>query len=583
LLLVFIFTQMHNYADIINDAGIVRGGTQRIIKLEENQISNEEFINEVDNILINLIKNEDKRIYKSPLTKKFQQDLYTVNNYWQQIKIEIDSVRLGNDTTTLLNLSEKHFAWSNKAVTVAEIRAEKEFKDTVIISLLLILLTSALMVFFEWRSNRQIKKVFYTDFLTGLSNSIFFENQVEHANQNAASGTFVLVYLNVNNFKFINESYGYDAGDTLLTDIANAIKNYCIKDEICARINADRFGLLLYNKENAIQDLQQSIHNTIFSENSLNLSDIFTCSYGAYILTNPFESGKSIISKANRALKEGKPKDRIAFYDEYLMAKINKETLLTQHMRLAIKNDEFQIFLQAKTDLNSEKLCGAEVLCRWISKQFGYLPPDDFIPLFEKNGFIVTLDFHMLEKVCQGFNEELKNNKGEILPLSINFSRITLLQDNFISRFCNIIEKYKIPPKYIEVEITESAFIMNEGGIIQMLCKLQAKGFKIVMDDFGLGYSSLNLLRKLPINILKIDKEFLKEGTTTQRTFTIIKHIVEMSKDLDIEIVCEGVETKEHITLLKSIGCPIVQGYYYSKPLPIDKFREKYHINPREK
>ncbi|MEG1822516.1 MAG: bifunctional diguanylate cyclase/phosphodiesterase [Clostridiales bacterium] len=574
---------MHNYADIINDAGIVRGGTQRIIKLEENQISNEEFINEVDNILINLIKNEDKRIYKSPLTKKFQQDLYTVNNYWQQIKIEIDAVRLGNDTTTLLNLSEKHFAWSNKAVTVAEIRAEKEFKDTVIISLLLILLTSALMVFFEWRSNRQIKKVFYTDFLTGLSNSIFFENQVEHANQNAASGTFVLVYLNVNNFKFINESYGYDAGDTLLTDIANAIKNYCIKDEICARINADRFGLLLYNKENAIQDLQQSIHNTIFSENSLNLSDIFTCSYGAYILTNPFESGKSIISKANRALKEGKPKDRIAFYDEYLMAKINKETLLTQHMRLAIKNDEFQIFLQAKTDLNSEKLCGAEVLCRWISQKFGYLPPDDFIPLFEKNGFIVTLDFHMLEKVCQGFNEELKNNKGEILPLSINFSRITLLQDNFISRFCNIIEKYKIPPKYIEVEITESAFIMNEGGIIQMLCKLQAKGFKIVMDDFGLGYSSLNLLRKLPINILKIDKEFLKEGTTTQRTFTIIKHIVEMSKDLDIEIVCEGVETKEHITLLKSIGCPIVQGYYYSKPLPIDKFREKYHINPREK
>lgn len=575
-LLLLVLFQIRSYATVINDAGLVRGGTQRIVKLETNHSPDDALIAYVGDLLDELQLNEQKKLVPSQLTQEFLSDLKAVETIWVKLQAEILLVRGGAAPDNLLALSEDHFQLSNKAVYCAQRRAEVDFRYIIIISFLLLVFTTALIVFLEWRSRRKIDRVFFTDFLTGLPNSLFFEERVTALTAGASAGTYIMVYLNVNNFKFINESYGYPAGDRLLINLAGALDRFCGKGEACARINADRFALLLHSGAAVLERLKLTVDRALRTENELNLSEAITCSYGVYEIADADESAKSIISKATRALTEGDYKDGVAFYDKYLLDKITRETHLTQAMRQAIERDEFQVYLQPKVRLSTGLLVGAEVLCRWISAEFGFLPPDDFIPLFEKNGFIVTLDFHMLEKTCAEFRRILHEETSNVVSFSINFSRVTLLQDNFLERFCEVVERYEIPHVYIEVEVTESAFIMNEEIVIQMLLRLKQNGYRIVMDDFGLGYSSLNLLRKLPIDVLKIDKEFLREGTTIQRTYSIIQCIVEMAAGLGIEIVCEGVESEEHVKLLSEMGCPIGQGYFFSRPISIEDFQQKY-------
>lgn len=240
--------------------------------------------------------------------------------------------------------------------------------------------------------------------------------------------------------------------------------------------------------------------------------------------------------------------------------------------------EEFKVYLQPKVDISSGSVIGAEALVRWISKEQGFLPPDAFIPLFESNGFITKLDFYMLEKVCILLCQTLDDPEKIALPISVNFSRVTVRQMDFVRQFQRIVESYNIPPCYIEAEVTESAFGTNSERVVKTMETLQKNGYLIVMDDFGAGYSSLNLLMSLPIDVLKLDKEFLLEGTSVKRAQIIIKNIVEMAGLLGIQVVCEGVETEEHLQFLKKIGCEIGQGYYFSRPLPVSVFWDKYHV-----
>ncbi len=585
--LLFSLIQMQGYANIINDAGIVRGGTQRSVKLELSGEPNDELISYLDGLIRKLEAAESKHLYTSHDSAAYRENLEAVKTKWGEIKAEIPKLR-GSPTAELrehfLGLSEQHFDLANKTVYAAQYRAENELRNSIILSVVMILAVSLIMYTLERRSQQELERVFYTDHLTALPNQAAFEISAAEKLRSASPGAYLMIYLDLNNFKFVNDSYGYTAGDKLLLSFSATLKRFCNSSEICAHLHADHFAILLKKREHVIEDLQTAILESIESERELNLSDILTCSYGVYTIPDPDESIASCISKASVALKEGRSSQRtVAYYDQHLLDKITNENKMTRWMHQGLSEKEFQIYLQPKVNLERSEVTGAEILVRWNSEPFGFLPPDEFIPLFEKNGFIVDLDFYVLEGTCRILKQSLKISPERTVVLSVNVSRVTLFQNDFIKRFVQMAERYGVPPKYLEIEITENVFIFDANTVEQILSQLRSHGFSISMDDFGSGYSSLNLLRELPIDVLKIDRIFLQESIRVEKAYAIIKSVVEMAYSLNMVVVCEGVETLEHAEFLKTIHCTVGQGYYFSKPIPLAAFQKKYNLLPTQK
>ena len=531
--LLFSLIQMQGYANIINDAGIVRGGTQRSAKLELSGEPNDELLTYLDELIAKLEKIESKHIYISADSAAYQNNLAAVKAKWSEIKDLIPSLRESSTVELreqFLDLSEEHFDLANKMVYAAQYRAENELRNSIILSVVMILAVSLIMYTLERRSQQELERVFYTDPLTALPNQASFEINAADKLRATSPGSYLMVYLNLNNFKFVNDSYGYTAGDKLLLTLSATLKRFCNSSEICAHLHADHFAILLKKREHVIEDLQTAILESIESERDLNLSDILTCSYGIYTIPDPDESIASCISKASVALKEGRRRQRlVAYYDQHLLDKITNENKMTRWMHQGLSEKEFQIYLQPKVNLELSEVTGAEILIRWNSEPFGFLPPDEFIPLFEKNGFIVELDFYVLEATCRILKQSLQISPERTVVLSVNVSRVTLFQNDFIKRFVQMAERYEVPPEYLEIEITENVFIFDANTVEQILSQLRSYGFSISMDDFGSGYSSLNILRELPIDILKIDRIFLQESIRVEKAYAIIKSVVEMA------------------------------------------------------
>lgn len=247
----------------------------------------------------------------------------------------------------------------------------------------------------------------------------------------------------------------------------------------------------------------------------------------------------------------------------------------------ALKNKEFIVYYQPKIDLRDNCICGAEALVRWLRPQIGLIPPNKFIPTFEEDGFIIQLDLYVLEQVCHFLREKI-NAGYEVFPISVNFSRAHFKTNLLPERLLQLTQKYNIKPELIQVEITESAFVDNDKYFKPILKQILDKGFSLAMDDFGSGLSSLNLLCDLPFKTLKIDKDFFHSNTTHKKERIIISSIVHMASELNMDVICEGVETKEQSDFLKSIGCYSCQGYYYSRPLPEDLFVQQYLQQKKE-
>ncbi|MCR1950659.1 EAL domain-containing protein [Clostridium sp. DSM 100503] len=245
----------------------------------------------------------------------------------------------------------------------------------------------------------------------------------------------------------------------------------------------------------------------------------------------------------------------------------------------AIQNREFEMYLQQKYDLQNECIVGAECLVRWNTKSNGTISPNNFIHIFEKNGFIVNLDIYMFEEVCKIINR-WENNNYKVIPLSVNISRFTLSQgDYFMERVKKLIEAYNINTNLIEIEITESAMLEDSNDIINVLNDIRNLGIKISLDDFGAGYSSLNILKSLPLDAIKLDKLFLDKKTISSKGSVVLKNIIKLAKELNLGIIAEGVEFREQAMFLKSIGCTIVQGYLYGKPVKLSEFEKNQFIS----
>ena len=454
-------------------------------------------------------------------------------------------------------------------------------------SLLVIVL---ILLVYTMRANvtntRNLITIAYKDPLTKADNMIRFTKNLSRERNSGKS--FSIVALNIHQFKFINEVLGNKSADEILIFMYDCIIRLLRPDEFFCRESADSFYLFLRDTEE--EDIRRRIDrimNEISEKSDVGKKDYKIRLYAGVLIWK----GESIseekfpnelmITRTRFAMQYAKKlhNTNIHFYNEDIHKKEEMENYVETHMQKALETGEFKLYLQPKVDLSTVKLSGAEALVRWITADGKMIYPDMFIPQFEENGFCIQLDLYMFEQACKQIRAWMDAGITPI-PISVNQSKLLFFDKDYISNLEAIIKKYNVPAKLITLEILESLVLGHVEELNKKLRKLRKIGFKISMDDFGSGYSSFNTLGSLDIDELKLDRGFLMEVSNekdaTGRYKTIMEHIINLSKSLNISTVAEGVETTENEELIQSLGCDYGQGYLYSRPISCDDFSNMY-------
>ena len=426
---------------------------------------------------------------------------------------------------------------------------------------------------------RGAEEKLYTDPLTGIPNFAALKHRAADLMEQNPDVTYFCCVMDVKFFSLFNRRYSYKMGDKVLITIAQLLKKYMCPDEACCRIAADQFCFFAkYPKDDPEGRIRRRFER--FNEIVLNSDVMKSVNYklelqsGIYVFDERISISEAV-DKANlarRSLKTYQSSD-IAFYSSDLMDGQKRETELIQDFKSALKNHELSVFFQPQCNYAQNKMVGAEALVRWHSPKHGNVSPAEFIPLLERHGMIYQLDRYVWEKVCIYQRKWL--DMGMHCPISVNVSRYDVLREDICKELCSLLEKYNIPKELLPIEITETAYIKNSDELINVVNRLKNLGFTVEMDDFGSGYSSLNALKDVAVDLIKLDMKFLDAKDTSGKGGSILNCIVRMTRWLGLEVLAEGVETKEQAEYLKNIGCDFMQGYYFSRPIPADEFEQK--------
>lgn len=410
----------------------------------------------------------------------------------------------------------------------------------------------------------------YIDPITGLGNyNAYLARTKEKLEVNSKK---TMIILDIDKFKSFNKKYGHVKGNELLKRVGEEIKHAIRRTDIVCRLGNDVFGIFLIGEVD-VENITRRLNNKI---SRINIGDIWynlRISMGVYICDKEEKDVQSIIDKAIMAHDSIKGKYHVPYgvFTEDFEQKMIRESEIESMMEDAIKNEEFEVYYQPQISTKSEKMEGAEALVRW-KKDEKMISPSEFIPIFEKNYFIIKLDEYVYERVCKNI-QEMKKQIKEIPKISVNISKESLLEKDFLEKYMKITEQYGISPNDIEIEITERTTVDNNIDMKEILETIKEKGFSIVIDDFGTGYSSLNMLEILPIDMIKIDKSFIDRIGEKNETINLLEIIFLISKKLNLKTVAEGVEKSEQVQYLKKENCDFIQGYFYAKPLGFDAFK----------
>lgn len=416
------------------------------------------------------------------------------------------------------------------------------------------------------------------DSMTGLYNSETFYKKASDLITNDSEGKFAILSIDVDRFRLINDRYGIDAGNRTLEMVGKTIREVSPKDSIAKRYQGDVFSVLLkYSTDQDLVVYMSKLSDAVRGARVVPMS--VTLTYGIYKINDRDIPIRLMCDRARAVKKQvkGNALTNYAVYDDVIRLKMREQAEIEEEMNTALANKEFVMYLQPQIDLATQKIRGAEALVRWNHPIKGVLVPAQFLALFESNGFITKMDMYIWELACAYLHELQK--RDIYLPISVNISRVHIGNTNLSNILLDLVRKYEIAPKYLELEITENLFMEDVEELFGEMAALKKCGFSIMMDDFGSGYSSLNMLRSAPVDTLKIDRFFLDEIMSTDRGKIIVEASVRMAKQLGLEVIAEGVETKEQLDFLSTIKCDIVQGYYYSRPIPPEEFEifmEKY-------
>lgn len=442
-----------------------------------------------------------------------------------------------------------------------------------IVVIALTVVTCFIMIRYFQNNNKHLEIIAYTDKVTGCSNWDKFVIDVTNLMMMNPNKKYCIVDLDINKFKVINDMFGHDMGDRVLRHLVDVLMKNIQAQETFARVASDHFNLFLsYESDDLIIQRMKEIERNV-----ANMIDdyIIEVSMGIYTISEYTNDISMLSDRAAVAKNIAKKSNDVSyhFFREENRNEIIKEKEIENIMDISLENKEFEVFLQPKYSLGNERIVGAEALVRWKHDGKDYIYPNDFIPLFEKNGFIRKLDLYMFESVCKLIQSWKQiHHKDWTIPISVNISRVHLSRKNLPQKLIEIAKKYDIDPKYIEIELTESALFSDEENMIETMSKIKAGGFSISIDDFGSGYSSLSTLKDLPADIVKIDKCFLDKAIDDLRGKEIIRSIVLMTKGLGLRSIAEGVEDITQVQFLREVGCDMAQGYYYSKAISVSEF-----------
>lgn len=396
---------------------------------------------------------------------------------------------------------------------------------------------------------------------------------------------FVLISMNISNFKYINDVYGYEVGDRLLKHLADFFHFYNENSRLASRMHADRFLVLTEGHGDSNVTLLDRFLNRHkrFSEEMEKLYPMCTIhiNAGACRVEPGFRSISEIVDKAEIARKSISDSyvETIAFYNEKLADQKDMERRIIPVFERAIEEERVLIYLQPKFTIDTQELVGAEALVRLVDKNGQILSPNLFIPVLERAGMISDLDGYVAEQIYRLVDSWMERQM-EPIPVSINLSRLDLTNEEKWQGFQRRLSPYKVPKKYIEYEVTETVFLDDLNYITGKIGNIQKDGYKVSMDDFGAGYSSLNTVGILPIDIVKFDRGFVQNSINTRKGVEIISGMIEIFKRIGLEVICEGVETREEEQMVAACGCNLVQGYLHDRPIPIAEFEQKY-MEPR--
>lgn len=424
-------------------------------------------------------------------------------------------------------------------------------------------------------SANEMQYWFDHDSLTGLYSKDKFFDVTHKMLVSNLNKKYIIIRLDIIRFKVYNDLYGIGAGDELLKRISSIFESIvCEQDPAStyARIEADHFAACLCS-ENLDYDkfIQES---TLRFKKASKTFNIIPC-FGIYEIDDPYLSVALMTDRARLALNSIRNNYNVSYkiFENSLRQSLINEQEIVGSMGRALENGEFEVYIQPQYNHTTGKLFGGETLVRWNYPERGLIPPNQFISIFEQNGFITKLDHYVWEQACIIY-KKIVDSGCHGLPISVNISRVDIFDRDFFHTLCSLTEKYNIPRNMLRLEITESAYISDPDQLIRMVQRLQSFGFIIEMDDFGSGYSSLNTLKDVPVNIIKLDMKFLQLNSNSGRGSIILTSIIRMAHWLGLPIIAEGVETKKQADYLRSIGCDIVQGYLYSKPIPNADFIE---------
>lgn len=415
------------------------------------------------------------------------------------------------------------------------------------------------------------------DELTGLlTKSAFIKRVEEIISQNGRAvdaGEYALIYFDIIRFKAVNDMFGMAEGDNLLRYIADNLKETAQKDTLVGRLEADRFLIFTHHVGN---QLEWGVENVLEALANYRLPFKITCNVGIYVTNEELLSVEGMIDRAILAQSsiKGSYTSAYQYYTESMRRDMLGEQEIAGIMGSALEEKQFVLYYQPQYNHVNGNLIGAEALVRWMHPKKGMISPGVFIPIFEKNGFIVPLDLYVFEQVC-AFIRRCMDEGIPIVPVSSNFSRYDIFQDDFVGKLEAIRKKYDVPIRYLRIEITESVVLGGSQHANEIIRSLHEYGYVVEMDDFGSGYSSLNVLKDIDLDIIKLDMMFLSEDCGSKKGGIILSSMVRMAKWLGMPVIAEGVENPEQADFLKRIGCKYIQGYLYSRPLPEEQYVEK--------
>ena len=417
----------------------------------------------------------------------------------------------------------------------------------------------------------------YHDQLTGLPNRTKLMQDLDHSIKlcRRMSTSLAVLFLDLDRFKPVNDTLGHEVGDKLLKEVARVIRTALRETDMLCRIGGDEFVVVLepvsdgYSPSIVAQRIVDAVGQTFFiDEHSINIGT----SIGIAVVPDDSDDLNHIIKYADSAMYNAKKSGRngYAYYREDMSKMVARRTLIETALRSSLKDQEFSLAFQPIVDLERRKVVKVEALIRWNHPEFGFVPPDEFIPIAEKAGLIVDIGEWVLRSACETMQRFVANGAA-INAIAVNVSSVEFLKGDITARFQSVLKEYEVKPEQIEIEITEGYMVDQAYGAETELHKLRDLGHSISVDDFGTGYSSLSYMKRLPLNEIKIDRSFVSDIPYDQNDVAISQAIISLSQNLGYKVVAEGVETKEQMEYLIDKGCNYAQGYYFSKPVSADE------------